>query len=59
MRTKDDVEIEHGMILWPEYEIDDEEGGTVVFGIRDNLSGDVLFHDDTCDLTTCYATRKR
>jgi len=58
MKTADDIEIRLGMTLWPEHETDNEEGGIVILGLRDNVSREVLLHGDTCDLTTCYATRR-
>ena len=58
MKTADGKEIEHGMIVWPAHETEGDEGATVEFTLRDNMTGDVMGHGDTCDITTCYAVRQ-
>ncbi len=58
MKTADGVEVKAGMVVWPAHEEDDEHGATVVFALRDNLSGEIMEHGDECDITTCLANRK-
>jgi len=57
LKTKDGIEVKHGMNVWPQHEIEGEMGAIVRLTLTDNATGDITIHGDTANITKCFALR--